>query len=43
MTAAVKSVGYDSSVDYKYNFESNIKINKSADAAGKFVWGFNKK
>ena len=36
-----KAFGKDSSVEYKYNFFSNTKINNEADANGKFVWGFN--
>ena len=36
-----KAFGKDSSVEYKYNFFSNTKINNDADANGKFVWGFN--
>lgn len=38
---APKAFGKDSSVEYKYNFFSNTKINNDADANGKFVWGFN--
>ena len=38
---APKAFGKDSSVEYKYNFFSNTKINNNADANGKFVWGFN--
>ena len=39
--AAPKAFGKDSSVEYKYNFFSNTKINNDADENGKFVWGFN--
>lgn len=38
---AAKAFGKDSSVEYKYNFHSNTKINNDADANGNFVWGFN--